>query len=164
MKPMNELCYYAGIGSRQTPSEMLKTMTELAELLAKKGYTLRSGGAAGADQAFEKGSGSNKEIFLPRSDLPIWTIAFTMLYHPRPESLSTYAWQLMNRNAMQILGTDGNTPVDFVVCWTKDGKASGGTGQAIRIAKSLDIPVYNLYNNKEVSELANRIASLPDIA
>lgn len=41
-----------------------------------------------------------------------------------------------------------------------DGKAIGGTGQAIRIANSLDIPVYNLYNNNEVNELANKIASL----
>ena len=151
--------YYAGIGSRKTPSDVLKSMTVIAEILAQKGYILRSGGAVGADQAFEKGSGTRNEIFLPKADLPIWTIAFTLHFHPRPDKLSEKGWMLMNRNALQILGIDGNTPVDFVICWTKDGKASGGTGQAIRIANSLDIPVYNLYNNNEVSELANRLAN-----
>lgn len=34
----------------------------------------------------------------------------------------------------------------FVVCWTSDGKDSGGTGQALRIARDRNIPVYNLYN------------------
>lgn len=44
---------YAGIGSRETPLSMLKTMTKVADMLAKKGYTLNSGGAIGADVAFE---------------------------------------------------------------------------------------------------------------
>lgn len=163
MMPAKQLRYYAGIGSRQTPLQTLLSMTTVAQLLSNKGYVLRSGGAIGADQAFEKGAGNHCEIFLPRPDAPVWTMICTMHYHPNPDALSVNAWQLMNRNAMQILGRDGDTPVDFVVCWTKDGKASGGTGQAIRIAKSLDIPVYNLYNNNEVSELANLIASTPKL-
>lgn len=44
---------YAGIGSRETPLSMLRTMTKVADMLAKKGYTLNSGGAIGADVAFE---------------------------------------------------------------------------------------------------------------
>ena len=60
--------YYAGIGSRNTPNEILSLLTSLAEQLALKGYILRSGGAKGADSAFEKGCDKvhgNKEIFLP---------------------------------------------------------------------------------------------------
>jgi hypothetical protein len=38
------------------------------------------------------------------------------------------------------------SPSEFVICWTKDGKASGGTGQAIRIAKAYGIPVRNLHD------------------
>lgn len=151
--------YYAGIGSRQTPDHVLTSMATIATLLDCRDYILRSGGAKGADQAFEK-SASKPEIFLPRADCPVWTIVCTMQFHPFPDALSAYAWQLMNRNAMQILGRDGDTPVDFVVCWTKDGKASGGTGQAIRIAESLDITVYNLYNSDEVDALAKKIATI----
>ena len=50
-----EVKYYAGIGSRSTPEDVLDRMYKLAILLAKRSYTLRSGGANGADTAFEKG-------------------------------------------------------------------------------------------------------------
>ncbi len=46
----------------------------------------------------------------------------------------------------QVLGSDLETPVSFVVCWTIGGKISGGTGQALRIAKDLGIPIFNLEN------------------
>lgn len=59
----------------------------------------------------------------------------------------------------QVLGYDLKTPSDMVICWTKDGGASGGTGQALRIAKDYNIPIYNLYNTKDMRELDNYICS-----
>jgi hypothetical protein len=56
--------------------------------------------------------------------------------------------KFMTRNMMQVLGKNLDTPVDFVVCWTKNGKDIGGTGAAIRCAWDHSIPVYNLYNPK----------------
>ncbi len=47
---------YAGIGSRQTPSEMLSLMESLAGRLAADGWVLRSGASPGADQAFFRGA------------------------------------------------------------------------------------------------------------
>lgn len=47
---------YAGIGSRETPSAVLEFMTRCAAEWAQKGWTLRSGGAKGADKAFETGA------------------------------------------------------------------------------------------------------------
>ena len=40
-------------------------MTEIATILEKKGWTLRSGAADGPDLAFENGVQKRKEIFLP---------------------------------------------------------------------------------------------------
>lgn len=59
--------FYTGIGNRDTPYEYLEKMTALAFLLEKEGYILRSGGAEGADTAFENGVRSlyYKEIYLP---------------------------------------------------------------------------------------------------
>lgn len=148
---------YCGIGSRETPVDVCKSMTTIARRLDKLGYRLRSGGADGADDAFEAGA-TNKQIFLPwdgfngrKADgvsyvVPDFNEEYTNKFHPKPASLSQGAKRLMSRNANQVLGLHLNDPVDFVLCWTKDGKASGGTGQAIRIALSLNIPVFNLKN------------------
>lgn len=137
--------YYAGIGSRETPEDVLNYMARVGRGLERKGYRLRSGGAQGADKAFERDLKLNRqEIFLATGYIPMWTEVFTKYFHPAPQHLKDYSLKLMNRNALQILGLNGDTPVDFVVCWTKDGKASGGTGHAIRIAEFYDIPVFNL--------------------
>src|SRR5215217_6010795 len=59
--------FYTGIGSRKTPRSVMNEMTEIARVLEEHGYILRSGGAGGADSAFEKGVKvhENAEIFLP---------------------------------------------------------------------------------------------------
>lgn len=48
--------YYAGIGSRETPHHILLDMVRMSIILHSLGYTLRSGGANGADSAFEMGA------------------------------------------------------------------------------------------------------------
>ena len=146
--------FYAGIGSRETPIEIKSDIERIVRYLDFKEYVLRSGGAPGADSFFEEFT-TKKEIFLPwrnfnenPSDLFTPTIdSYKMAekYHPTWFRLSQGAKKLMARNCHQVLGLDLNTPVDFIVCWTSDGKSSGGTGQAMRIAESLNIPIYNLY-------------------
>lgn len=155
---------YAGIGSRETPVSICNNMTEIASKLDNLGYILYSGGASGADEAFEKGA-RNKIIFLPwngfnnkYSDnaqyiVPEYNEELIRKYHPKFSSLSSGALKLMSRNSYQVLGPDLKSQVDFIICWTKDGKASGGTGQALRIAKNYKIPVFNLKNDNSYSEL-----------
>lgn len=46
---------YSGIGSRDTPAEVLGVMEDAAYRLARIGLTLRSGKAAGADASFQRG-------------------------------------------------------------------------------------------------------------
>ena len=50
-----QIMHYAGIGNRKTPQACLEFMTKIGRVCAKKSLTLRSGGAVGADQAFERG-------------------------------------------------------------------------------------------------------------
>lgn len=151
--------YYAGIGSRETPEAVQRFMSQVAMRLAHAGYTLRSGGAEGADTAFEQGCDDAlgaKEIYLPWKGFngnpsPLYTQADTaqmqiiaMQHHPAWSKLSHAAKLLHARNVCQVLGADGNTPSEFVVCWTPRGSGSGGTGQAIRIAGRAGVPVYDL--------------------
>lgn len=46
---------YTGIGSRETPAEVVGVMEDAAYRLARIGFVLRSGKAAGADAAFQRG-------------------------------------------------------------------------------------------------------------
>lgn len=151
---------YAGIGSRKTPVDVQNKMTEIAENLSRLGYVLYSGGAQGADSAFEKGA-TEKVIFLPwdgfngrRANnldyvVPPENLELVKRFHPKYDRLSTSAISLMSRNSYQVLGTDLRSPVEFVLCWTEDGKASGGTGQALRIAKHYDIPIFNIHHETD---------------
>lgn len=65
-------------------------------------------------------------------------------FHPAWERCSQGAQKLHTRNVPQVLGQTLSSPVRFVLCWTKDGGPTGGTGQAIRIANALPVPVLNL--------------------
>ena len=147
---------YAGIGSRETPNNICREMYDIGFKLARKGYTLRSGGADGADKAFEFGCDDmvigKKEIYLPWRGFNGSTsllnavsdeaVDLAKKFHPNWYSLQSAGRCLMGRNAYQVLGSNLNNPVDFILYWTKDGKASGGTGQALRMAKHYMIPAY----------------------
>jgi len=162
---------YTGIGSRETPPADLARMEAVGAILQRQGWTLRSGGAEGADSAFERGADraaredgttARKEIYIPwngfqqRSDqepgvvlasaLPKAREAMEMAkrYHPAWERLSKGARGLQSRNGHQMLGRDLDDRSGVVICWTEGGAIKGGTGQALRIAQDLGVPVLNL--------------------
>lgn len=164
--------FYAGIGSRETPKHILDDMASIAAFCACKNYTLRSGGAGGADIAFEDGCDSvsgNKQIFLPwrgfqgRTDSYAWpsdaALAMAAQFHPNWSACSRGARALHARNCFQILGADLDSPVSYVVCWTPGASGSGGTGQAIRIAKHNSIPVFDLGNQSEHARIMAIVAA-----
>lgn len=157
--------HYTGVGSRKTPKHVLGEILLLAKRLDDDGWTLRSGGADGADTAFEDGVTSlRKEIFLPwkgfnNNPSQLYTICEEALkiaeqFHPAWFACSMPARKLMARNVYQVLGKDLKTPSKFVICWTPDIFASkGGTSQAVRIARAHDIPVYNMRVDDDVEDL-----------
>jgi hypothetical protein len=150
---------YAGIGSRRTPPDVCLLMTKLAGELAVRDYVLRSGGAEGADKAFEAGAGDKKEIFRAKPPPSPEAYRVAAAVHPAWHRCSPAAKALHARNTYQILGRSLDSPVRFVVCWTPDGaeegtsQKTGGTGQAIRIANRLDIPVFNLQRSTALKRL-----------
>ena len=134
--------FYAGIGSRETPNDVLGKMTDIAWDLNELGWGLRSGRALGADHAFEIGS-TKRELFVA-NDATAAAIEMASRFHPNWAACNSYARLLHGRNSMIILGANLDSPVKFVICWTKNGKASGGTGLGIRIAEFYKIPIFNL--------------------
>lgn len=152
--------YFAGIGSRDIPKDYAKTLYDYAKLFVQFGFILRSGGAPGSDTICEFACDSEKgekEIFLPWKgfnnnssllfeDNPTARI-LAEHYHPAWDRLSDAAKKLHSRNVHQVLGKNLDTPVEFVLCYTPDGKEAGGTAQAMRIAKDYKIPIFNVGGN-----------------
>lgn len=162
--------YYSGIGSRNTPTKVLKKMAIYAKVLEQFGYILRSGGARGADKAFERGVSNkdNQEIFRSE-DAAHWTFNYVAKHCMPKDRKGFYSWAthtkgLLARNMMQVLGVDGVRPVDFVVCWTSKGDYNtsevGGTGYAVRCALKNDIPVYNLGYDAQMEAFEEFLKSL----
>lgn len=163
---------YAGIGSRATPAPMLALIRQVAHYLAREGWTLRSGGAQGADSAFCQGAedaGGGRQIFLPWEGFNGQTGPYTIeavhlpgykhamelahAHHPAWDTLKAPVRRLMARNAFQVGGPCLRQRSAFVLCWApgsrldEDGKVvdvAGGTGLAVRLAVTWKIPVFNL--------------------
>lgn len=167
-KQLNRI--YTGVGSRETPFEVLKQIAHIAQSLSVYGFTLRSGGADGADKAFELDS-IKKEIYLPwpnfnNNNSKLFVISekarkIASEHHPVWSKLKPPIQNLHARNAYQVLGYDLNKPSDFTVCWTQDGCETrkqrtfktGGTGTAIAISDTYGVPVFNLKNSDAYGRL-----------
>ena len=168
------MLYYTGVGSRRTPDSILDVMEAIAIDAASHGWILRSGGAGGADTAFEKGAVAKDgmcEIYLPHTAFRNHPSTLTMptrearelakTVHPAWDRLRPMAKSLIARNMHQVMGLSLTSPSSFLVCWTPDGCESeedysiltGGTGTAIAIASRNGIPVFNLKNKNRVDKL-----------
>lgn len=156
---------YAGIGSRKTPPTVLNLMYWIGVRMAQAGLNCATGAAVGADQAFANGcvaGGGTVSLSLPWasynsewvSSLPknqvsiyviqdsdTWAYDNVQKYHPAPEKLKQGGMKLMARNSLIL-----RPPVDTVICYTENASGKGGTGQAMRIASDLNMPVYDLGN------------------
>jgi hypothetical protein len=141
---------YAGIGSRETPADLLALMRALAEKLARERWVLRTGFSPGADQAFYRGAllaGGDIELYLPwpgfeaaaRADIEgvgggavrelsrpsAAACELGRQFHPDWDALALCERQLLARDAHEILGADLQAPAELVVCWTADGSLDG---------------------------------------
>lgn len=162
-----DIVWYAGIGSRETPENILNRMRVIAKHLATTfpNLILRTGGAHGADTAFEAGclKGNGKvELYLPWNGYndrynnvvlyePTYdAIQMAKSFHPAGSRLTQGALKLHGRNSHIVLGKDLDKPVSFVICYTKP--KTGGTSQALRIAESLNIPIINFWYDSAESQ------------
>ena len=165
---------YAGIGSRQTPKQIIEMMKIIAILLAHDSHVCSTGACQGADQAFAEGAlmaGGPVQLHIPwksyeqawraklkgnirtciLNDSDVEAYNSVSMFHPAFEKLSPSVKALHARN-YNILKNSS-----FIVCWTENGQPIGGTGQAIRIATYFHLPIYNL-GHKETLE--NMLAAI----
>jgi hypothetical protein len=160
---------YAGIGSRKTPRPILNIMSKLASQLAIAGWTLRSGGAQGADSAFHAGVidvagqvDAHAEIYTaqhidPNDEIGFRALVLAEKFHPNWGACSEYAKRLHARNGLILLGANLDTPAKAVYCWTPEGNIVGGTGQGLRIAQHYNIPIRNMGDETVLNEIKEKL-------
>lgn len=172
--------YYAGIGSRETPQEILEFQTRIATRLEKDGWLLSSGGAEGADQAFENGVSSirNNQIIIAKNGhhgrhstdgyvnfgnatqlMKNQCDALVSTIHPAWDNMPRWMKNLHSRNVMQILGPELDTPVKFVLYWAPEDRysvAKGGTRTAVVLAQRLGIPTFNMLHTDVIQRLERK--------
>lgn len=176
-KKMKQLTF-AGIGSRETPEPILNLMTQIGHDLAQSGWLLRSGFADGADNAFAYGAeqaNGAMELFIPWAgfnnasrqdarfivpDFSDLQMAIAAKCHPAWNMCSPGAKKLHARNVNQVLGKNLDDPSDPIICWTPNGSGGGDTGQAIRIAKIAEVPVFDLAIPGKFDELVKYVEQL----
>lgn len=170
--------YFTGVGSRETPDEILELMRKVSRKLCSSEYIFRSGGADGADIAFERGCddvNGSKEIYIswdnPKSNHGriYWhnnrdvfkldlspkkddAMILASEIHPAWDRCSDAAKKLHARNMFQVLGYRLDKPSSFLICYaTPQGDSiKGGTRTAFECAKRHNIPVFNMYHDEVV--------------
>lgn len=165
------------IGNRDVPEHARVKYVPIVKALLKAGHEGRSGGAKGMDyvltQAIEELmteglTGFKASVYIPTrqfNDLQWGKLGHRVHYvkwfknydkavelagqcHPAWHHCDDYSRSMHARNVYEILGTDLNTPSDFVLCYAKtnrNGVVIGGTGTAIKLAQCHSVPVYNGY-------------------
>ncbi len=179
--------YYAGIGSRETPDDVLRLMVDAACWLSHRDWTLRSGHAVGADRAFEIGAAGKAVIYLPwngfgtqayKADSGMKVLGrkvclSTAEYAQKYRSLvdagirndataSQVAQSLHGRNWCQVFGHSEHDKASvFVLCWCREvnGRAQGGTATAVNLAELHGIEVINLWHKDQRERLESKLLS-----
>ena len=167
---------YTGVGARNTPDRILDIMEHMGYALAQRGYVLRSGGAEGADKAFEAGCDAaqgSKKVYIPWSGfnnyipngVSIMTLdqgnrdgAIDIIkdVHPAFNRLSRGALALHARNVYQVTGIYLDSPSQFLLCYAtvdNEGIPVGGTRTAWVVARMFDIPCFNLSNDRDYERI-----------
>ena len=166
---------YAGIGHRNTPEKVRDMMTNIGSQLAQMGFILRSGNAIGADQAWEEEvTRKMKEIFIinrkhscPFGIIPKFTQEqwdFVIRHYHGGETAfikqSEYVQQLFLRNLNILCGKDLDDKVDFVAYWHEGEHCDGGTGHTVAMAKTLGIPCFNIWSQKDQQAMDELVTQL----
>lgn len=159
---MSQRKFYAGVGSRKTPKDVLTLMTLFAKKMEEQNFILRTGGAEGADSAFMAGVGSpeNMNVFLPWRtfnggqgifipDHEPWCRKAqeeVSKVHPAWNRLTQGAKKLHTRNFFQVFGMEGQPQSSFVIFWAEEDRngVQGGTATAVNLAIKFGIKTFNL--------------------
>lgn len=153
-------------GSRDCPPEALENIGKIAEFFAKKGWTLRTGGAKGVDNQalvnFRKTANSKVELYLPWQGYEghyngilhspeNWKLASEYVGHWDNLKLNHKIFHA--RNIGILLGSDNKSPSDLAVCWTPEGEKVGGSATGVVVCEKEGILLFNIGSKTGLTKL-----------
>jgi hypothetical protein len=163
----------ACIGTREVEPDKVRLLIDIGNYLARKGYTISSGNATGADYLYAQGAnqvnpklvelhlpwgGYNREHIKPGNKIFIdgdkkEYRALASQLHPKWESLTRGPMALHARNVGIITGCC------LVIALSNPKKiGGGGTGMGIRIAQKLGIKVLDLSKEEDLAKVTSKLA------
>lgn len=153
--PMIGKLILTGVGSRETPHDVLTLFTHMGQEMSKtlgSRLTIRTGDAAGGDKAFRDIGHPLTSVYTPTGHICKRAFEIAERIHPAWGKMNEMGQRLHARNTYQVMGASLDLPSDYLVCWTPNGEDKGGTRTAILFARENDIPVFNFA--KDVDRLA----------
>lgn len=160
--------YYGGVGSRETPTGIIKEFERISYELSQLGLIPSTGCADGADASFRRGC-ADARVYKCRDGFDggidptrydnyhkTYDIVKSVLGNSYFENASKFAELAHRRNCYQILGDDLNSPVEFVLLWAKPDSSNksvlGGTRMAYKLAKLHNIECFNFYFKDDIEK------------
>ncbi len=165
--------YWTGVGSREVSEDIAALQVRIGEVMASKGYTLRSGAAQGSDFNFHQGVFNGNpllsEIWIPwngfmKDERPSNGKGSTYIIPDKEDfevarkhyldtgiiswfdNMKQGAQKLHGRNYFQVHGF--NDELSKVCIYaakeSKFKEESGGTRSAVMLSRLMNVPCYNL--------------------
>lgn len=176
------------VGSRRCPKHIEEIAFGIAKKLAEAGIGMRSGGALGMDDAWERGyiavgqrrimdiilptknfngkrPNGNEYTFIGDYDVTLLEEADRIIQsvHDHYDKLNNFSYWAHIRNVFQVLGKELNAPSTetFLYAPIKGSSVDGGTRTAYEISKLYGIPTYNLADRNTLLSMQERFGVKP---
>jgi hypothetical protein len=161
---------YAVTGNPNPPEQIIARFENVAKRLDQMGFTARTRGFEGIEDAVEKVV-KKVELLLPWRDFnqkeskTTWTkeraYSVAKMFHPGYDALKKSVQTFLAANARILLGDSMAAPALFLLVWSEDGcndirrksQQTSFAAHSIAIASSLGIPIYNLQNPDDERKL-----------
>lgn len=162
----------ACIGSRQIANWERDLFFNIGKFIVSGGDYISTGNAKGSDQVFASGGNEinpkNVLIYLPWKNYETYTLNKDnrVLYEPKDEWFDLTApfhpgWQNLSQGVKRLMARNYgilNRADKCIARLNHEKSNGGGTGQGVRIANSLNIPVLDL-NDKSFNEIITFLES-----
>ena len=141
-----EIKIYAASGAKIISEEDQEEITQLALILDKQGYTLRTKKEIGTTQAFAQGS-ANKEIYTENNIPDNKSQEITDIAFQNTENWEHKYMKFHIRNTTLITGQNNNETIKFLLIFSPEGNIRKDNETEIRTARKLNVPIIILTEN-----------------